>query len=716
MTQTTPDQMKKLILQFLAKYPSEEFKPRVLAHRLAIKKQDEFRIFSQALNELAQSKEVNRVKHKRYSHGTPPPSSRLTGVYSGYRMGAAIVTLSPPASGQVTVQARFIGTALEGDTVSVVLFAQNAPEGGRSETLPEAEIVEVIERSGRPVVGVFEKGKSFFFVVPDSRKVGRDVYIPQGKTHGAKPGEKVVAVIDSWESPNLSPEGHIIEVLGRSGEVRAEMTSVAREFQLPLKFPRSVIDEAESISSTIPHDEIGRRLDLRKLDCVTIDPEDAKDFDDAVSLETLADGNLRLGVHIADVSHYVTEGTALDVEALQRGTSVYLADSVIPMLPEKLSNDLCSLRPKEDRLAYTAFIILSPKGVIQEHTISKSIIHSKRRFSYEEVQRVIETGRGDFSEMIAAMHALSTTLLKKRLKEGSIDFDSDEAKFRFDKEGKPIEIVKKPRLAAHRLVEDFMLLANQVVAKHIALARKEEQIKPFIYRIHDSPPPDRLKDLAAFVEHLGYSLPIAGGVRSHALQKLLDDVRGKEEENVINEVAIRSMAKAVYAVENIGHFGLGFKHYTHFTSPIRRYPDLIVHRLLHEYEKKLTAKRLEEIRGLLPDICKQSSDRERVAMEAERASSKVMKVEYMKRHIGEEFDAIISGVTNYGLFVEITDLLVEGLIRVRDMEDDYYVFDEKKFQMVGKRTKKRYRLGDKVKIRVVRVNPEERQIDFSLVR
>ena len=710
--------MKKLILQFLAKHPNENFKPGVLARRMSIKKPEEYRALTQSLNELAQAKSIDRGTRKRYGHGTPPPSQRLTGVLSSIRMGTGTVLLSPPATGKALIQSRFIGTALEGDTVSVVLFAHTASEGTKpqQDQSPEGEIVEVVKRSNRPVVGVFEKGKSFFYVVPDSNKIGRDILIPKGKTGGAKPGEKVVASIDFWESPQLNPEGHITEVLGRSGEVRAEMTGVAREFQLPLHFPPDVAEESERIPSTIPPEEISRRLDLRKLLCVTIDPEDAKDFDDAVSLETLADGNLRLGVHIADVSHYVREGTELDTEALKRGTSVYLADSVIPMLPEKLSNDLCSLRPKEDRLAYTAFIILTPKGIVREHYIRRSVIHSKRRFSYEEVQKIIETGQGDFSEMILEMHALSQNLLKKRLKEGSIDFESTETKFRFDEKGNPTSIIKKIRLDAHRLVEDFMLLANQEVAKHIAVAKKEEQHKPFIYRIHDSPPPEKLKDLAAFVEHLGYSLNISGGVTSRALQKLIDDVRGKEEENVINEVAIRSMAKAVYSVDNIGHFGLGFKHYTHFTSPIRRYPDLMVHRLLNEYQQVMPQKRLEDLRTLLPEICKQSSDRERVAMEAERASIKVMQIEYMKRHLGDTFDAIISGVTNFGLFVEIADLLVEGLIRVRDMEDDYYVYDEKRYQMVGKRTKQRYRLGDKVRIQVIRVDTEARQMDFTLVK
>jgi ribonuclease R len=708
------ESLKKQLLQFFAKHPNESFKTTVLARRLSLKTVEELRFLRQALNELYQTKSIQQGKRKRYGHIIPPVSQRVTGIFAISKLGSGSVELLSPSTGTVSIPSRFIGTAMDGDTVSVAVFA-HATGDTESEERLEGEIVEVIERSQRAIVGILQKGKNFYFVIPDSRRIGRDIYIPQGKIKHARPGEKVVAQIDSWESRSLNPEGHIIEVIGKSGEVGAEMTAVAREFQLPLHFPKNVLAESELIPDEIPGSEIKKRLDLRELVCFTIDPEDAKDFDDAVSLEELPDGNFKLGVHIADVSHYVAEGSALDIEALKRATSVYLANEVIPMLPEKISNNLCSLRPHEDRLAYTAFMTVTPRGVVTDHQIEKSVIHSKRRFTYEEVQTIIETGHGDFSETVKLMHKLSQILLKKRLKEGSIDFDSVETKFRFDETGKPSEIIRKDRLDAHRLVEDFMLLANQIVAKHIGLVKKEDHPRPFIYRIHDSPPPDKLQDLALFVEHLGYSLNIKDGFSSRALQKLLDDVKGKNEENVINEVAIRSMAKAIYSEQNIGHFGLGFQYYTHFTSPIRRYPDLIVHRLLFEYSKKAGLKRSEHFKSILPGICKQSSDRERVAMEAERASVKVMQVEYMKRHLGDEFDAIVSGVTNFGLFVKITNLLVEGLIRVRDMEDDYYVFDEKHYQFIGRRTKKRYRLGDKVRIQVMRVDPEEREIDFKFV-
>lgn len=706
------DFLKERILDFFSKHPKQMFKPAELVRRLSVP-ENEQKILSRALAELHNEKLISRARRKRYGY-LAPASHIFTGEVTITKQGSGIVKLLPPQKGEIVVSPKFLGTALDGDKVRVAVFAE--PANKNSELPQFGEVVEILERSSKPIVGVFQKSKHFFFVTPDDSRIGRDIYIGKGKTAGARPGQKVTVVIDEWESRQHNPEGHVIEVLGKSGEVSAEMASVARQFQLPLSFPKDVLAEAEKIPEEIPDDEIKKRLDLRELVCFTIDPEDAKDFDDAVSLQLLDDGNFLLGVHIADVSHYVREGSLLDREALKRGTSVYLADEVIPMLPEKLSNVLCSLRPKEDRLTYSVMMTLTPNGTVKNYSIKKSVIHSKRRFTYEEVQKIINTGKGDFANTITAMHTLSQTLLKKRMKEGSLDFETVETKFRFDEHGKPTEIIKKVRLDAHRLVEEFMLMANQVVAKHIGLAKKEENIKPFVYRIHDKPDPEKLRDFAEFVEHLGYSLNISGGVTSRALQKLLRDVKGKEEENVINDVAIRSMAKAIYSETNIGHFGLAFRYYTHFTSPIRRYPDLIVHRLLHEYEKgKLSQKRREQLLDVLPDICKQSSDMERKAMEAERASVKVMQVEYMKRHVGDVFHAIISGVTNFGLFVEITDLLVEGLIRVRDLEDDYYVFDEKKYALIGRRTKKQYRLGDKVTVQVVRVDPEEREIDFVLV-
>lgn len=664
------------------------------------------------LHELATTEEVSRGRQERY--GKAGGRSRFVGRIEVTRQGFGIVRTTGAEPKEIYINSRFLGTALDGDLVVVSLLATPLAGGSprqRVERL-EGEVVEVLERGRSTVTGRLEKSKNFYFVIPDDSRIKRDIYVSKEHLHHARRGDKVVVALEAWKSEHLNPEGRVIEVLGRAGVAKAEVLSVARTFNLPTHFPPEVLREAKTISETIPEREYKHRLDLRDLVCFTIDPEDAKDFDDAVSLTVEKDGTYRLGVHIADVSHYVKEGSALDREALKRGTSVYLVNEVIPMLPEKLSNEVCSLRPHEDRLTYSVFMSVTRGGVVKDYQIEKSIINSKRRFTYEEVQKILETGRGEFASILREMRQLSRILLRKRLQEGGIDFETVETKFRFDEEGHPQEIIKKIRLDSHRLIEEFMLLANQTVARHIGLHMDHR--RPFIYRVHDLPDPDKVRDLANFVAKFGYKLPV-NGISAKAIQKLIDTVRGTAEEYVINDVAIRAMAKAVYSEKNIGHFGLGFRYYTHFTSPIRRYPDLIVHRLLHEYSQGMSKERRVQLADRLPEICSHSSEMERRAIEAERESVKVMQVEYMKRHLGDQFQAIISGVTNFGLFVEITDLLIEGLVRVKDMEDDYYVYDEKSYALVGRRTRKRYRLGDEVKVQVVRVDPEEREIDFVLV-
>jgi ribonuclease R len=714
------ESLRDHILHFLARFPNESFKSKELSRRIGIRNDKDEQIFKRALRSLQDDQKILRIHGKRYSH--LHKAQFLFGKLEVTSRGFGVVTVEESGE-ELFISPDDLGEAAQGDMVEVSVLAQSTKQKERG-ARRSGEIVRIIERGIRTCVGTLERAHKQFFVVPDNRQLAREIHIAKEHLNGAKENDKIVVEMVAWGKRHLNPEGRVVEVLGKSGEMTAEIQSVAREYHLSEKFPREVLKESDAIPSNIPQSEYERRRDLRKLLCFTIDPDDAKDFDDAVSLELLSDGYYCLGVHIADVSAYVQSGSALDQEAFKRSTSVYFPQAVIPMLPEKLSNGLCSLRPDEDRLTFTVFINISPRGIVKDYEIVESIIRSKQRFSYERVQELYEKLQQNqtvplndqpFAESLSAMFQLSAILTKKRLKEGSIDFDSAEAKFELDSSGQPVKIVKKIRLESHRLVEEFMLMANQIVARHIGFEKKEEQPKPFLYRVHDSPDPERIGELAVFVQKFGFRLNIDGGVTSKSLQKLLEQVKGTEVENVINEVALRSMAKAIYSDRNIGHYGLAFDYYTHFTSPIRRYPDLVVHRMLKKYNAGVFLSEMDAMRRQLPSIAKQSSEMERLAMEAERTAVKVMQVEYMKRHIGDEFHAVISGVTHFGMFVELTDLLVQGMIHVRDLNDDFYVYDEKQYMLKGRRKGKHYRLGDALEVKVVRVDPEERQVDFTLI-
>jgi ribonuclease R len=696
--------MKKELKAFFNRNQGRGFKSRDIASKLGFNSDHEYASLKAALHKLEEESFLIRTG-KRFQLNKLPQSNRLKGRLEINRNGFGFVNINDEKRGDVFIAARNIGTAFDGDLVEVEVFAK---QKGKN---IEGQIVNVFERKRKEYVGIIKKSKSFFFIAPDDPKLHRDIYINESKLNGAKSGDKVVVGRLVWDTSMINPEGEVVEVLGKAGTHDTDIISIAREFDLKYKFSASVLTEAENISNTIPKEELKKRLDYRDKNVFTIDPEDAKDFDDALSIEKLVNGNLSIGIHIADVSHYVKKDSPLDLEASERGNSVYFVGRVIPMLPEKLSNQICSLVPNEDRLTYSVIVEMTPRGKILNYTIDKTIINSKRRFTYEEAQKVIDEGTGDLADDILLLNKIAEQFRKKRMREGSFNFISPEVKFILDESGVPVSILIKQTKQSNMLIEEFMLLANKLVAQQIAIP-KSGAVKPFVYRIHDLPDQEKIVEFSRFVKTLGYSFDPNASSKSIGFQNLLNQVQGKDEETLINELAIRSMAKAVYSPDNIGHYGLGFKYYSHFTSPIRRYSDLIVHRLLFNY-KNLKSGEIYSL-AQLEEICENISATERNAVEAERFSVKQKQIEYLRNHLGSEFSAIISGITNFGIFVKITDILAEGLVRLRDLDDDYYIHDEKKYAIVGKRTKKQYRLGDKIHVKLIRVDEERSELDFMI--
>jgi len=621
--------------------------------------------------------------------------------------GSAFIVTDDEFENDIFVAPRKLRNALNGDRVKVYVYAKS--KGKRK----EGEVIEIIKRAKMEFTGIVKLSERFAFFVPDDRKMLHDIFIPLGDLNGAKNGMKAVATITDWPPEAKNPIGRIKTVLGVQGENDTEMNAILADYGFPLSFPAEVERDAEEISDVITPEEVAKRRDFRDVLTITIDPYDAKDFDDAISYKKLENGNFEVGVHIADVAHYIIPDSELDKEAYDRGTSVYLVDRVIPMLPERLSNGLCSLRPHEDKLCFAAVFELDEAGHVLTEWFGKTVIHSDRRFTYEEVQEVIETSQGEYVEEIHQLNALAYKLREQKFKNGAISFESTEVKFKLDETGKPIGVFVKERKDAHKLIEDFMLLANRKVAEFVSKKGKGKKKYTFVYRAHDAPNPETLGNFAQFAARFGYKINMKSDREiARSLNHLMADVEGKKEQNVLTQLAIRSMAKAVYTTKSSSHYGLAFDHYTHFTSPIRRYPDVMVHRLLLHYLNGGESANADHYEAL----CKHSSEKEKKAADAERASVKYKQAEYLKDHIGSIYSGVISGVTEWGMYVQITENNCEGMIRLRDIADDFYTWDEKNYAIIGQRKKKVYQLGDEIRIKVKNVDLTKKQIDFSLVQ
>lgn len=703
--------LQSIILSIYAENPFKAYNNKQIASMLGIKdKSGKHRIY-EMLAEMLSEGALREVKRGKYMLSPEKLSSLankkkyLTGTLDLKKTGKAYL-LSDEGGEDIFIAANNVNHALNNDRVKVLLFPKR--QGHKT----EGQVIEILERRKTNYVGILEISKNFGFVIPDNQAMPYDIFIPKNQIHKAKNGDKVVAKIVDWPEHSNNPFGEIVDVLGRPGDNDVEMNAILADYDFPLSFPKAVEEEAEKISMQISKEEIAKRRDFRKIWTITIDPADAKDFDDALSLRRLKDGLWEVGVHIADVSHYVQPGTPLENEAYNRGTSIYLVDRVIPMLPEKLSNGVCSLRPEEEKLTFSAVFKMNNKAEVLDRWFGKTVIRSDRRFAYEEVQQIIETEEGEFVENILQLNALATILREKRFHNGAINFHSTEIGFKLDEKGKPVETFVKESKEANHLVEEFMLLANKSVAALIGKPKANKTPKTFVYRVHDQPNPEKLNTFTQFLNKLGYSLDI----RSHdALAKsyntLFEKIQGKGEENMIETIAIRTMAKAYYSTDNIGHYGLAFDFYTHFTSPIRRYPDLMVHRLLERYleGKRSVSKEAYE------DKCQHSSEMEKRAVQAERDSIKYKQVEFLLDKQGKIFDGLISGVSKWGIFVELIESKSEGLVRFNSMKDDFYYLDEDNYQIIGRKYGQKLRLGDQVKVLVKQVDIIRRQLDFELV-
>jgi ribonuclease R len=705
------DNLTHAVLGIFTNFPGQTFNYKQLAKKLNIKDVAGRRRIIPVLEHLSDKGDLLEIypgKYKLKSKG-----GYIYGKVDMTQFGYAFI-LSDALEEDVFISRNNLNHALNGDYVKVYLYARR--KGKRA----EGEVVEIIERARKTFVGIVEVSRHWAFLNSDSREMPYDLFIPPDKLNGAKTGQKAIGRITEWPKGSKNPVGEIVEVLGEPGVHEVEMHAILAEFELPSKFTDEVEKAADGIPVRITAQDYDARRDFRQVPTFTIDPADAKDFDDALSLQQLENGNWEVGIHIADVTHYVKPKSLLDQEAYDRATSVYLVDRVVPMLPEKLSNLVCSLLPGQEKLCYSAVFEMDEMAQVLDQWFGRTVILSNRRFTYEEAQDIIETGQGDLHPEILQLHKLAQVLREKRFSEGSFSFERVEVKFHIDESGFPTGIYYKENKESNQLIEEFMLLANKMVAELMGKPPKEDtstgtiprtSSRTFVYRIHDKPNQEKLESFAYFIKRLGYQIRMGSKKQiSGSLNQLMEDIRGKKEQNMVENLAIRAMAKAEYSTMNIGHYGLGFPYYTHFTSPIRRYPDMMVHRLLDHYLNGGDSKSHKKYEAR----CKHASEMERKAMNAEWASIKYKQVEFLSERIGEVFDGIISGVTEWGIYIELVGCKCEGMISMRDLTDDFYDYDEDNYRLIGKKTGRQFQLGDEVKVEVARANLAKRQLDFIL--
>ena len=701
------DTKKSLIgraLSTFRQYPGKLLNYKQLSKLMGITDDETRKLLNSCLNELSAAGEIEEPSRGKFR--MQGKEELVTGTIDLTNNGAAFVVVDGKDE-DIYVAASKLRHALNGDIVTVRITSG----GGRKHC--EGEVVEIVKRRREQFVGIVEISKHYAFLVPDKTQMPYDIFIPLDKLNNAQRGQKAVAKIVEWTERQKNPIGEIIEVLGNVGDNNTEMHAILAEFGLPYRFPKRVEDAAAEVDETISEQEIARRRDFRQVTTFTIDPADAKDFDDAISFRRLADDRFEVGVHIADVTFYVRPNTALEKEAYSRATSVYLVDRTVPMLPEKLSNKVCSLRPNEEKLCFSAVFELDADANVLSQWFGRTVINSDHRFAYEDAQQVIETKEGPLAEELLTLNDLAQKLRKKRFAAGAISFERSEVKFQLDEEARPIGVYLKEQKEANQLIEEFMLLANRKVAEFVGKPAEGKGKRTFVYRIHGEPNSEKLTAFAQFIKRFGYQLQTKTKKKiASSINSLLTDVNGKAEQTVVETLAIRTMARAEYSTKNIGHYGLAFDYYTHFTSPIRRYPDMMVHRLLAHY--------LENGKSVDADayeaMCKHSSEMEQLATSAERASIKYKQVEFMKDNVGKIFDGVISGVTQWGIYVELNDSKCEGMVSIRTLTDDHYEYDEAEFAVIGRRTKRRYTMGDSVSVRVVAANMEKKQLDFEIVR